>query len=223
MNEKTTLQKNVSPVWDFITLVAGIVLILSVSAEIICGDRAFFSGRFLVTQLCICIIFMVDYLVRAFSDRSGRYARRNIPYLLLSLPYLNIISWCGVALDRSWMMVFGVIPLLRALIACFVVVRWFTERGVQRMFMAYTLTVLLFTYFSALVFYDYEISVNTHLHGFGDAVWWAFMSMTTVGAEIFPVTAIGKVLAVVLPGLGMLMLPLFTVYIADLYKEKVKR
>ena len=119
-------------------------------------------------------------------------------------------------------MFFGVIPLLRVLIASFIVVRWFTRRGVRRMFTAYTLTVMLLTYFSALVFYDYETGLNAHLHGFGNAVWWAFMSMTTVGAEVFPVTTVGKVLAVVLPALGMLMLPLFTVYVADLYKDRIK-
>ena len=222
MKTKKNLNRKASSVWDFILLVAGIILILSVSFEIICGNRSFFSDRFLVTQLCICIIFIIDYLVRAFSDPSGRYAARHLPYLLLSLPYLNIISWCGITLERSWMMFFGVIPLLRVLIASFLVVRWFTRRGVRRMFTAYTLTVMLLTYFSALVFYDYETGLNAHLHGFGNAVWWAFMSMTTVGAEVFPVTTVGKVLAVVLPALGMLMLPLFTVYVADLYKDRIK-
>lgn len=206
--------------WELLTLVAGIVLLVSVSWEIITNNRAFFSKQFLIIQLCVSIVFMADYFVRSSADRSGRYALRHIPYLLLSLPYLSIISWCGGALDRSWMMFLGVIPLLRAIIAGYVVVRWFAERGVRRVFSAYAMTVVLLTYLSALVFYDYEVSVNTHLHGFGNAVWWAFMSMTTVGAAIFPVTAIGKILAVLLPGLGMLMLPLFTVYVADLYKNR---
>ena len=202
------------------TLLAGIGLLVSVSHEIIAGSREFFSQRFLMTQLCLCLIFIADYFVRASWYHSRNYALRNLPYLLVSLPYLNLISWMGITLERSWMMFFGIIPLLRTIIASYVVVRWFAEKGVRRMFTAYALTVVLLTYISALVFYDYEIGVNSHLHGFGNAIWWAFMSMTTVGAAIFPVTAVGKVLAVILPALGMLMLPLFTVYVADLYKEK---
>lgn len=205
--------------WEFLPVLAGIVLIISVSCEILHRNRTYFSHGFLVTQLLVCLVFMIDYFVRAVRSADNYYALRTLPYLLLSLPYLNIISWSGVTLDRSWMMVFGIIPLLRALVAGWIVVRWFSEKGVRRMFSAYALTVVLFTYLSALVFYDYEVTVNPHLHGFGNAVWWAFMSMTTVGAEIFPVTAIGKILAVVLPALGMLMLPLFTVYVADLYKS----
>lgn len=209
--------------WDSLTLIAGVALLVSVSCEIITGSRQYFSEHFLIIQLCTCIVFIADYAVRSLGSRRGEhYGLKHLPYLLLSLPYLNIIAWCGVTLERSWMMFLGVIPLLRALIAGWVVVRWFAERGVRRMFSAYAFTVVLLTYLSALVFYDYEIMVNPRLHGFGNAVWWAFMGMTTVGAEIFPVTTVGKVLAVILPALGMLMLPLFTVYIADLYNKKKK-
>jgi voltage-gated potassium channel len=48
------------------------------------------------------------------------------------------------------------------------------------------------------------------------------MNMTTVGAEIFPVTAIGKVICVILPIIGMAMFPVFTVYITALY-QRVER
>lgn len=220
MDTNASLKRTENTVWDFILLLAGVGLLCYVSHEIIAGNRQLFSKGFLIAQFCFCMIFVADYIVRSLSDRTGRYALRHIPYLLISLPYLNIIALCGVALDRSWMMFLGVIPLLRTLIASYVVVRWFAEKGVRRIFTAYALTVVLLTYLSALVFYDYEIGVNAHLHGFGNAVWWAFMSMTTVGAAIFPVTAVGKVLAVILPCLGMLMLPLFTVYVADLYKDR---
>ena len=49
------------------------------------------------------------------------------------------------------------------------------------------------------------------------------MNMTTVGAEIFPVTAIGKVICVVLPIIGMAMFPVFTVYITTLYTSRDRR
>ncbi len=74
-------------------------------------------------------------------------------------------------------------------------------RGQQgpKLFFAYIFTVVVFTYISALVFYDYEILVNSKLHGFGNALWWAWMNVTTVGAEIFAVTTIGKIFCVMLP------------------------
>ena len=64
--------------------------------------------------------------------------------------------------------------------------------------------MLVFTYLASLVFYDYEILVNPRLADYGDALWWAWMNVTTVGAAIFPVTAVGKVVCVLLPIVGMI-------------------
>ena len=89
----------------------------------------------------------------------------------------------------------------------------------NRIFWAYIFTVVVFTYLSALVFYDYEVGVTTKLTGFGNA-----MNVTTVGAQIFAVTAIGKIVTVLLPSLGMMFFPIFTTYILDRYtgrKEEV--
>ena len=85
---------------------------------------------------------------------------------------------------------------------------------------AYVVTVVMFTYISALLFYDCEIGVNSSLKSFGDALWWAGMNVTTVGAEIFPVTTTGKIICVILPVVGMMFFPIFTVYISEYYEKK---
>jgi voltage-gated potassium channel len=46
------------------------------------------------------------------------------------------------------------------------------------------------------------------------------MGVTTVGAAIFPVTSIGKILAVLLPALGMMFFPIFTIYVTNLYVKQ---
>ena len=124
-----------------------------------------------------------------------------------------------VVLDRGWSVVVAALPLLRAFVAMGVVVRWFVAGGMGRIFWAYIFTVVCFTYLAALMFYDYEVMVNPKLQGFGNALWWAWMGVTTVGAAIFPVTTIGKVLAVLLPSLGMMFFPIFTIYVTNLYGQ----
>ena len=52
-----------------------------------------------------------------------------------------------------------------------------------------------------------------------DALWWAFMDVTTVGSNIYAVTATGKTLSVVLAALGMMMFPIFTVYVTHLVQQ----
>ncbi|MFQ8806616.1 MAG: hypothetical protein ACLR8Y_17920 [Alistipes indistinctus] len=49
------------------------------------------------------------------------------------------------------------------------------------------------------------------------------MNVTTVGANIFAVTPMGKVLTVVLAASGMMMFPIFTVYITTKFQSTSKR
>ena len=57
--------------------------------------------------------------------------------------------------------------------------------------------------------------MNALVTNYTDALWWAFMDATTVGSNIVAITAVGRVLSVVLAALGMMMFPIFTVYITN--------
>lgn len=201
-----------------INLLAGVALLVGVSVEVLTGDHLSYSEWYMWLQLVVCIIFMIDFASAMLSSsETDRYFMFNLLFFLLSIPYLNILDWMDVELDRGWSVVVGALPLLRAFVAMGVVVRWFVAGGMSKIFWAYIFTVVCFTYLAALMFYDYEVTVNEHLHGFGNALWWAWMGVTTVGAAIFPVTTIGKVLAVMLPSLGMMFFPIFTIYVSNLY------
>ena len=154
----------------------------------------------------------------AADPRPARFFGRNLAYLFLSIPWLNILDWSGVSMTHDWGILVSLIPMLRAFLAMAIIVRWLVSGNkLTRIFWAYIFTVVVFTYLSALVFYDYEVTVNDKLHGFGNALWWAWMNVTTVGAEIFAVTAVGKVVTVLLPSLGMMFFPIFTTYILQEY------
>ena len=215
--------EKIRAITEWLALIAGIVLLVVLTEELTEDNRPRFSPYYLRMQLIVCIIFIADILVRMFtSPEPLRFLRHNIFFLLLSIPFLNIIEAFHINLPRSLAMLVGTIPLLRTLVVADTLSRWLTRGRAQHITAAYAMITLIFTYISALVFYDYEIDRNPHLETFGDAVWWAFMNLTTVGAAIFPVTTIGKVLAVILPTMGMLILPVFTAYITTLF-ARVKR
>lgn len=208
---------------SILKVIAGVVLLTAVSWEIIGGDNQHFSRTYLTIQLVVCILFLCDFFVRwAAAKCKSRFLARNILFFLISIPYLNIIDWSGAELPRYWAMLIGIMPLMRAFLAFYVVVQWLVDNKVRKLFFAYIFTVVVFTYISALVFYDYEILVNDKLHGFGNALWWAWMNVTTVGAAIFPVTTIGKIFCVMLPSLGMMFFPIFTTYVLQEYAPQKK-
>lgn len=207
---------------EVLAVIAGLVLLAALSCEIIGGRDTRFSDFYLGIQLAVCIVFLLDFFVEwGAAERPGRYFGRNLLFLLISIPWLNILGWCGVSVTRDWGVVVGLLPMLRAFLAMVIIVRWLTsDNRVRRLLIAYVFTVVVFTYISGLVFYEYEAAVNPKLHGFGNALWWAWMNVTTVGAAIFPVTAVGKVFCVLLPSLGMMFFPIFTTYVLQEYTHK---
>lgn len=204
-----------------VNMLAGVALLVGISIEVLTGNHNTYSEWYMWLQLVVCLIFMIDFAAALTQgDSRHRHYMLNIIFFLISIPYLNILQWMDVTPERGVALLVGALPLLRSFVAMGVVVQWFISEGVRRIFVAYIFTVVCFTYLAALIFYDYEVGVNPHLHGFGNALWWAWMGVTTVGAAIFPVTAIGKILAVLLPALGMMFFPIFTIYVTDMYNIK---
>ena len=142
---------------------------------------------------------------------------RNAYILFLSIPYHALAVYLAIDLSHTAQMVMSGVVVLRSVMALYITLRWLIERRTTRLLWAYIATVVLSSYVAALLFYEYEAPVNHDVANFGDALWWSWMNLTTVGAEIFPVTALGKTLCVLLPILGMAMFPVFTVYVTSLY------
>jgi voltage-gated potassium channel len=204
---------------NILTLVASILLLASLSAEIIYShELARFSNAYSWAMFGVCLMFIIDFFaLMAHAPHPWRFLLRNGVVLLLSIPYHTLFAWLDITLGHNDEMILSGIVMLRAVMALYITLRWLIARRTTRLLWAYIATVVVCTYFSALFFYEYEAPVNSAVHGFGDALWWACMNMTTVGAEIFPVTAIGKIICVILPIIGMAMFPVFTVYVTSLY------
>ena len=208
---------------NILTLIASLLLLASLSTEVLYSrEFASFSSAYAWAMAVVCLIFLVDFFALMLSNsRPLQFFLRNIAMLILSIPYHAILSFLDIRPGHLATMVLSGVVLLRAVMALFITLRWLIESRTTRLLWAYIATVLLCTYFASLLFYEYESPVNSTVKSFGDALWWAAMNLTTVGAEIFPVTAIGKVICVLLPVLGTAMFPILTVYITSFYNRHV--
>lgn len=207
---------------DLFAVAGGIILLIALSVEILTGNHHTCSPAYFWIQFVVCVVFLLDLCLRMKNDpcSPSRFFWTRLPLFLLSVPYINIITWCNIPLRHDGAMLIGFLPMLRAFLALFIIVRWLTTTRVKALFWAYVITVIIFTYISSLIFYEYETGVNAKLDGFGNAFWWAWMNVTTVGAAIFPVTVIGKTVCVLLPIVGMAMFPIFTVYVVQEFSRK---
>ena len=87
-------------------------------------------------------------------------------------------------------------------------------------FLVLTLTGNCALFGSAVIFFFAEHKENPTVQSFGDALWWAFVTMTTVGyGDIIPVTGLGRFIAVVLMLTGGVLFLTFIALLASAFVE----
>ena len=204
---------------NILALIASILLLVALSLEIIYyRELEAFTAWFTMASAVVCLIYCIDFFVlMAHDERPLHFLARNIYILLLSVPYHAISVYLNIEFCHTVEMIMSGVVVLRSVMALYITLRWLIQRRTTRLLWAYIATVVHSGYVAALLFYEYEAPVNHAVANFGDALWWSWMNLTTVGAEIFPVTVVGKILCVLLPILGMAMFPVFTVYVTSLY------
>lgn len=209
---------------DALAIFASLLLLLSLSLDIVHRKSYTLSPMVEELQLVVCMIFIIDYIVQTMMSRNPkRYFWRNIVLLLVSLPYLNLMEWGGADLPKGVYIFLKCLPMVRGAVGVYMLIKYITPSRVSAIMWSYIVLIVLVTYISSLVFYAYEEVVNHAVKGFGTALWWAGLNVTTVGAPLFAVTPIGKILTVLLPGLGMVLFPLLTVYVTHLVQRSVQK
>lgn len=133
--------------------------------------------------------------------------------ILIVLISCDTISAAGHS-STNLRMQLGICMILLADLAVVLVMRQHVDR-IKGVFMVYIILLVAVVYFSSLIFYAEERAVNPDVHSYGDAIWWAIMCMTTAGSYITEYTLYGKIMSVVLSGGGLILFPVFTVYITS--------
>lgn len=198
-------------------LALSIFLIISISIDTFKGEYFYGQPRFMKTQLWICMVFLADFLIELIlSHNKWHYLATHFVFLLVSIPYLQIIHYFGWTFSDNISYLIQFIPLVRGGYAMAIIVGWFAYNKATGLFVTYLVTLMATVYFASLVFFMFEHSVNTSVADYSDALWWAVMDVTTVGCDINAVTPVGRILSALLAALGMMMFPIFTVYITSL-------
>ncbi len=216
MKEKK-FKKNLLTVLHLLILLLSIAMIVFLSVDVFTGVAFLTTGYYMKFQLVVCIAFILDFAVEmALSEHRLRYFWRHLPMLIISIPYSNIIDAMGIAQAEHVRDILHVVPFARASLALSIVVGYISENKIAGLFARYLAIMALVVYFSSIIFYAKEAAVNPSVTSYGISLWWCCLEATTLGAPFSPVTVIGKVLACIVSLLGIVMFPLFTVYLSDL-------
>lgn len=213
--------KLLSTILHVVVLVLSVLLILYISVDTLNNVNILNEPRFLNFEFWVCVVFMADFVIEfILTKRKWHYLWTHFLFLLVSIPYVAIIHHYGWFFSPQLEYLLRYLPLVRGGYALAIVVGWFTYNKASGLFVTYVVTLIATVYFCSLAFFVFEKGINPNVTTYGDALWWAAMDMTTVGSNVVAMTTVGRVLSVVLAALGMMMFPIFTVYITSLIQNK---
>ena len=197
-------------------LVASVVMICWITKDTINNISFLSSPSYLRFQFWTCLLFLTDIFVEwLFSPHKWKYVAANIFFLLISIPWLNIIARFDIEMSPRVAYLMRFVPMIRAGYVLALISGTLSANRALSMMTVYIIWAMASVYFAALVFFVEEHYVNTLVDSYWSALWWACLSITTVGCEIEPVTATGRVLAVILSSEGLILFPVFTVYVTQ--------
>lgn len=210
-------RKGVIIILHVVIMLLSLILIGLISYDTFRNESFYQEPSFQKAQFWICVVFMADFFIEFFlADNKWKYLRTHCIFFFVSIPYQTILYYWGLPLSDEVAYLVRYIPLIRGGYALAIVVSWFTYNKATGLFWTYIITLLSTVYFASLTFYLFEYKVNPLVSDYKDALWWAAMDVTTVGSNITAVTGVGRVLSVVLAALGMMMFPIFTVYVTNI-------
>ena len=217
-------KKTIYNILHIVTLILSLFLVISISIDTFKGIAFYSQSSYMKVQLWICIWFLFNFFLELFmANRKWHYIRSRFRFFLIAIPYQNIIAYFHWTFSPELTYFLRFIPLVRGGYALSIVVGWLTYNKASRLLISYSMMLFSTIYFSSMAFYVIEHKVNPLVTCYGDAIWWAFMDCTTVGSDITAMTVTGKVLSVVLAALGMMMFPIFTVYITNMVQKANNR
>jgi voltage-gated potassium channel len=158
----------------------------------------------------IWAVIVIECIVRyvLVEDRRGYYSdRRLVEPAMVALPLFQMVRLAGAErVDVMWKeLAEGVLALLR-------------HRGLFRVLLAATGLLFLGAW---LVLLFEEKAKGSNIHDYGDAIWWAVVTVTTVGyGDRFPVSAGGRVVAVVLMLIGIGLIGVLTATVASFFVQQ---
>jgi voltage-gated potassium channel len=200
-------QKRWAEISDVPLTVAAVVFLVAYSLQVLARSKGATDGWLQAVEWVTWGAFAGDYFVRLRLARPrGRWFVRHLPDLaVVALPVLRPLR------------------LLR-LVALLSIFQRAAGNSLRGRVVTYALgSTAILVYVAALAVLDAERDLpNATITTFGDALWWAASTITTVGyGDVTTISTTGRIIAVALMVGGIALLGTITATIASWFVEQV--
>ncbi len=171
-----------------------------------------------ITDMLLTTVFTFDFLYRMFTTSSKRqYFFRNWGWadLLACVPVLRIFRVFRIVRAARLMRTFGLKNMINEVA---------NNRAGSALYLTIFAVVVLAETAAILVLEAERANPNTNIITGQDAVWWVFVSITTVGyGDHYPTTAVGRLIGVVVMFCGIALIGVLTSFLASSFIAPSKK
>jgi voltage-gated potassium channel len=167
----------------------------------------------------ICLVFLLDFGVRFYqSDNKLKFMKWGWIDLITSIPTLDFMR------AGRMLRLIRLLRVLRAFRSTKNLVNHIFRRRAQGALTAAAIIAVLMIIFSSIAILQVEDDSNSNIKTAEDAIWWAYVTITTVGyGDKFPVTTEGRIIAALLMTIGVGLFGTFTAYLSSWFVGETKK
>ncbi len=163
----------------------------------------------------VCLFFLYDFSVRFYQAPSKwKFMKWGWIDLLSSIPLLTVFHLGRVV------RVLEIIRILRGFRSSRILVRYLFKNPRKSTITTIALASMILVIFSSIAVLSLENHPNSNIKTPSDAIWWSFVTMSTVGyGDHYPITTAGRMLAVILVVAGVALFGTFTGLVSSFLLE----
>ncbi len=154
-----------------------------------------------IIDTAVCVVFFVDFLIQLYrAESKGAFLKWGWIDLIASIPNIDFLRWGRLV------RILRIIRLFRGIRSLQKILRMIFHDRIESGVASLGLTMFLLLTFSSICILICEDHADGNIKTAGDAIWWSFATVTTVGyGDKYPVTTEGRVLGsfLMIAGVGM--------------------
>lgn len=159
----------------------------------------------------ICAFFFFEFSIRFYkTENKLKFMKWGWIDLLSSIPMVGFLR------AGRLLRLIRLLRVIRAFRSTRHLVNHIFVNKAQGAFTSISVIAILLVIFSAIGILQVENDPNSNIKTAEDAIWWAYVTITTVGyGDKFPVTTEGRIIAAILMTAGVGLFGTFTAFVAS--------
>jgi len=219
-NQITAVQASHAIVYDLFILAITIYSLVVIVSLFVLPLTPATRTLLIRVDLLICIFLLIDFIVNFYLSPNWKgYFIREGGWLDLlgSIPIIVGQPWASVLRLARLPRLVGIVRVLRNKNSKQIRQELHGDRPKGALLLTFFIAIVMIAVAGAVVLQVEGRSPEANIHTGGDAFWWAFVTITTVGyGDHFPTSVMGRMMAVILMVIGVGIFAVMTSFLASI-------